>query len=171
LRDALAGKPRIELLACDVDGVLTDGGMYFGVGGQALKRFNVKDGLGLALVRDSGVRVAFITTDSSEIGRIRGEKLGVTEVCLGVPDKLACLRDMMDRHNLVPEAVIYVGDDLPDLGLAAVVGTFIAPADAVPEVRAAAAFVTSASGGQGAVREVCDLILRHNADLARSDSQ
>lgn len=93
MRDVLANKPRIKLLACDVDGVLTDGGMYFGVEGQIMKRFNVKDGLGMTLLRDSGVRMAFVSADQSVICRVRGEKLGVHDICFGVSDKAAALQD------------------------------------------------------------------------------
>jgi YrbI family 3-deoxy-D-manno-octulosonate 8-phosphate phosphatase len=163
MTDYLAGKPRIELLATDIDGVLTDGGMYFGPEGQALKRFNVKDGLGLTRLRESGVKIVFISADSSEIGRVRGEKLRVTEVHVGVPDKAACLQEVMARQGVAAAAVVYVGDDLPDLAVVGLVGTFAAPADAVAEVQAVAQWVTTAPGGQGAMREICEAILRHNA--------
>ncbi len=166
MRDALAGKPRIELLATDVDGVLTDGGMYWSVEGQMLKRFDVKDGYGLARLRDAGVRVVFITADASEIGQARGERLRVTEVCVGVRDKRECLQAMMERWGLRPAQVVYVGDDLPDLVARDLVGTFLAPADAVAEVRAQADGVTTALGGRGAMREICDAILVHNASPA-----
>jgi 3-deoxy-D-manno-octulosonate 8-phosphate phosphatase (KDO 8-P phosphatase) len=162
LDDILAGKPRIELLATDIDGVLTDGAMYFGLEGQALKAFNVKDGQGIAYLRNSGVKIVFITADSSEIGRVRGEKLRVTEVCLHVPDKALALQEIMDKHGIAREAVVYVGDDLPDLCLAGLAGTFCAPSDAVDEILAAADHVTQRGGGQGAMREICDAILRHN---------
>lgn len=164
--DVLANKPRIKLLACDVDGVLTDGGMYFGVEGQIMKRFNVKDGLGMTLLRDSGVRMAFVSADQSVICRVRGEKLGVHDICFGVSDKAAALQDLMDRDGLSRDEVVYVGDDLPDLCLVPVVGLFVAPADAVPEVREAAGHVTQAGGGHGAIREVCDAIRTHNEALA-----
>lgn len=165
MRDVLAGRPRIELLATDVDGVLTDGGMYWSADGQMLKRFDVKDGYGLARLRDSGVRIVFITTDTSEIGQARGERLRVTEVCVGVRDKRECLQGMMERWDLRPEQVVFVGDDLPDLAVRDLVGTFLAPADAVDEVRAQADGVTTAPGGRGAMREICDAILKHNAAL------
>lgn len=171
LDDVLAGKPRIELLACDIDGVLTDGIMYFGVDGQALKAFNVKDGQGIALVRDSGVKTAFITADSSEIGRARGEKLRVTEICIHVTDKAAALTEIMDKYAISGEAVVYMGDDLPDLCVAPLAGTFCAPSDAAVEVLAIADHVTQQPGGRGAMREVCDAILRHNARVAAEAGQ
>jgi len=158
----LADKPRIKLLACDVDGVLTDGGMYFGVAGQLMKRFNVKDGYGMTLLRESGVQIAFISADSSEICRARGEKLRVHDICFGVADKAEALRELMARDGLVAADVVYVGDDLPDLCVAPVVGLFVAPADAVAEIKAVAGHVTRQGGGQGAIREVCDAIREHN---------
>ncbi len=161
--DALAKKPRIKLLACDVDGVLTDGGMYFGVEGQVMKRFNVKDGLGMTLLRESGVSIAFISADNSPICRARGEKLQVHDICFGVADKAETLRELMARDGLTPDEVVYVGDDLPDLCLVPVAGLFAAPADAVDEVKQAAGYVTEAPGGQGAMREICDAIRAHNA--------
>jgi YrbI family 3-deoxy-D-manno-octulosonate 8-phosphate phosphatase len=168
VNEALAGKPRIALLATDIDGVLTDGGMYFGVEGQVMKRFDVKDGYGLVRVRDAGVRIAFISTDSSEIGVVRGEKLRVAEVCVGVPDKRECLQELLARWGLRPEQVVFVGDDLLDLVVRDLVGTFVAPADAVPEVRAQADYVTRAPGGHGAMREVCDAIVAHNSTMEQA---
>jgi 3-deoxy-D-manno-octulosonate 8-phosphate phosphatase (KDO 8-P phosphatase) len=165
MTDYLAGKPRIELLATDIDGVLTDGGMYYGPTGQALKRFDVKDGLGLARLRDSGVVVVFISADSSVIGQVRGKKLRVREVHVGVADKAACLRDVLDRYQVAAAAAVYVGDDLPDLVVADLVGTLVAPADAVEAVKAVAQGVTAAPGGRGAMREICDEIIRHNEAL------
>ena len=162
MRDALTGKPPIKLLASDVDGVLTDGGMYFGVDGQVMKRFNVKDGQGMAMLRDMGVRLAYITRDSSPICRSRGEKLGVHDICIGVPDKTRSLQEIMDREGIAKDEVVYMGDDLPDLCLAPLVGIFAAPADAAEEVLAVADFVTKSAGGHGAMREVCDAIRAHN---------
>lgn len=165
MMDKLSGKPRIKLLACDVDGVLTDGAMYFGVDGQVMKRFDVKDGQGMVLLRDAGVRIAFITRDSSDICRVRGEKLGVHDVCVGVTDKACALLEIMQVNNFEKDEVVYMGDDLPDLCLAPIAGLFIAPADAVKEVLQAAHYVTAAPGGRGAMREVCDAIRAHNASL------
>lgn len=162
MRDVLAGKPKIKLLATDVDGVLTDGGMYFGVDGQVMKRFCVKDGQGMALLRDSGVRLAFITADTSEICRARGEKLRVHDVCIGVRDKSTALLEIMEREGLHKDEVVYVGDDLPDLCLVPLVGAFAAPADAAAEVISVADYVTKNRGGYGAMREICDAIRAHN---------
>lgn len=167
MRDMLSNKPRIKLLATDVDGVLTDGGMYYAADGQVMKRFNAKDGQGLALLRDSGVRIAFITADSSEICRSRAEKLRVHEVCIGVADKACSLREIMQREGISKDEAVYVGDDLPDLCMQPLVGLFAAPADAAAEVLAAADFVTRAPGGHGAMREICDAIRAHNEAIDR----
>lgn len=163
MKDALAGKPRIELLATDIDGVLTDGGMYWSAEGQMLKRFDVKDGYGMARLRDSGVRIVFISTDTSEIGPARGERLRVTRVCTAVPDKRECLDAMMAEWGLGPAQVVFVGDDVLDLVVRDIVGTFAAPADAVDEVLAQADYVARKPGGRGAMREICDAIRAHNA--------
>lgn len=130
-----------------------------------MKRFDVKDGYGMARLRDAGVRIAFISTDTATIGRNRGERLRVTEVCTGVPDKRMCLAEMMERWGLQPEQVVFVGDDLLDLVVRELVGTFAAPADAVAAVRAQADYVTTALAGHGAMREICDAIFEHNAVL------
>lgn len=165
LLEALEGKPRIRLLACDVDGVLTDGGMYFNAEGQAFKCFNVKDGLGITLLRESGVKIAFISADNSEISRQRGEKLCVHYICLGATNKAQALREIMAQEGLSSEEIVYVGDDLPDLCVVPLVGLFVAPADAVEEIKAQSSYVTSASGGHGAIRIVCDAIRAHNERL------
>jgi 3-deoxy-D-manno-octulosonate 8-phosphate phosphatase (KDO 8-P phosphatase) len=170
MKDALQSKPRIKLLACDVDGVLTDGGMYFGVEGQLMKRFDVKDGLGMTLLRQSGVRLAFISADPSEICRVRGEKLKVHDICFGVSDKAEAMAELMDREGFTADEVVYVGDDLPDLCVAPLVGLFVAPADAVPEAQAVAGYITKQGGGQGAMREICDAIRAHNAVLEEADA-
>jgi len=163
--EALRNQPRIKLLACDVDG-----GMYFGAEGQVMKRFNVKDGMGMTLLRESGVKLAFISVDSSPICRARGEKLKVHDICFGVHDKAEKLQEIMARDGLQTDEVVYAGDDLPDLCLVPLVGLFVAPADAVEAVTRAAGYVTQAPGGQGAIREVCDAILAHNASLETTDA-
>jgi 3-deoxy-D-manno-octulosonate 8-phosphate phosphatase (KDO 8-P phosphatase) len=163
--EALRDKPRIKLLACDVDGVLTDGGMFYGPEGQVMKRFNVKDGLGMVLLRDEDVKLAFISVDNSPICRARGEKLKVHDICFGVADKAEKLREIIARDGLTADEIVYVGDDLPDLCIVPLVGLFVAPADAVCEVKEAAGYVTMSPGGHGAMREVCDAIRAHNAVL------
>lgn len=152
---------QIRMLVLDVDGVLTDGGMYYGAGGEVLKKFNTKDGMGIARLRRIGIPVAFITGETTPIVRRRAVKLKVEEVFEGVEEKGVVLRGLLARHGLKPSEVAYVGDDLNDLPALEIAGLAIAVADAVPEVRRAAHFVTTLRGGEGAVREVADLLLQH----------
>jgi 3-deoxy-D-manno-octulosonate 8-phosphate phosphatase (KDO 8-P phosphatase) len=149
---------RIELLALDVDGVLTDGRVLVGADGVERKLFSVIDGHGIVLVREAGVEVALVTRESSGIALARARKLGVR--CVeGAMDKRAVLRELREELGLSRPEVAYVGDDLPDLEAFAEAGVRIAVATARPEVRRSADWVTRAPGGGGAVREVCDRLL------------
>ena len=148
----------IRILILDVDGTMTDGGMYYSAEGLALKRFDVKDGLGLVLLQRAGVEVAILSADQSPITATRARKLGIERVELGCEDKGCAVRQLLEEHGLTPGEACYLGDDVNDLPAFREVGHPAAPADAVPEVRAAAEYVTSAPGGHGAVREVCDRI-------------
>ena len=150
---------RIRALVLDVDGVLTDGGMYYGPSGEGLKRFNVKDGMGLRLVLEAGIAVALISGEASEILRRRAEKLQIADVFIGVEDKLKTLEGFLSARKIAFEEAAYVGDDVNDLPPMGKVGLPVAVADAVPPVRKAAKWVTSRRGGDAAVREVCDMIL------------
>ncbi len=150
---------KLRALVLDVDGVLTDGGMYYGPSGEGLKRFNVKDGLGLRLIGEAGLIVALISGENSEILKRRAEKLKIENVFVGVEDKLRTLKDFAAARDIALGEVAYVGDDLNDLAVLGAVALPIAVADAAPEVRKAAVWVTSRRGGEGAVREVCDRIL------------
>ena len=150
---------RIRALVLDVDGVLTDGGMYYGPAGEGLKRFNVKDGMGLHLVLEAGIAVALISGENSEILRRRAEKLKIADIFVGVEDKLKTLEEFLAARKIAPSDAAYVGDDVNDLPPMGKVGLPVAVADAVPQVRKAARWVTSRRGGEAAVREVCDAIL------------
>jgi YrbI family 3-deoxy-D-manno-octulosonate 8-phosphate phosphatase len=150
---------RVRALVLDVDGVLTDGGMYYGPNGEGLKRFHVKDGMGLRLVLEAGIAVALISGEASEILRRRAEKLKIADVFIGVEDKLKTLEGFLAARKIAFEDVAYVGDDVNDLPPMGKVGLPVAVADAVPTVRKAAKWVTSRRGGDAAVREVCDVIL------------
>ena len=150
---------RIRALVLDVDGVLTDGGMYYGPAGEGLKRFHVKDGLGLRLVIEAGIAVALISGEASEILRRRAEKLKIADVFIGVEDKRKILETFLAARKIALEETAYVGDDLNDLPAMLRVGVPVAVADAVPQVRKAARWVTSRRGGDAAVREICDAIL------------
>jgi len=160
IRGACAtGKCAIKALVLDVDGTLTDGGMYYGPGGEALKKFNTRDAKGIESLRQNGIQIGVITTENSAAVASRMQKLGIEEYYPGVRDKIAVLEKLCKKWNCRIEEVAYMGDDVGDLGCLAQAGLSCCPADAVPEVLAIANVVCSRPGGGGAVREVCDLIL------------
>ncbi len=149
----------IRLLLLDVDGVLTDGGLYyFAAQGLAL-RFHVRDGFGLRRAVAAGLIVGVISGRDSAQVRRRVEELGLQEIHLGVRDKQAVVEEILARRNLPASAACFIGDDVVDLPAMAAVGFPVAVADAENEVRQAAQLVTRRSGGHGAVREVIDLLL------------
>lgn len=149
----------IRLLALDVDGVLTDGGVYVFEDGTEFRRFNIKDGLGLRRVLETGIQVAIISASVNQAIVNRAEKLGISEVFLGSRNKVETLQHLCQRLNLSLEQVAYIGDDLTDLPVLKQVGLPCAPNDAVDEVKNSALLITTRDGGQGAVREVCDWLV------------
>lgn len=146
-------------MAFDVDGVLTDGRLWFTEEGREIKVFHVHDGLGLKRLRAAGVEVAVISARSSPIVAARLAELGIAEVHQGQEDKLACFRRLLAACGCGPERAGFMGDDLPDLPVLSVAGLAVAPANAVEEVIASAHWVTRRPGGGGAVRELCEAIL------------
>jgi len=150
----------IELLVLDVDGVLTGGGIVYGDTGLELKVFHVRDGTGLKIWNQAGKRSAIITGRTSRVVDIRAGELGIHQVIQGADNKLAAYRQVLESAGLSPRQVCFVGDDLPDLPPLRHCGLAVAVADACPEARQAAHYVTRAGGGQGAVREAIELILR-----------
>jgi 3-deoxy-D-manno-octulosonate 8-phosphate phosphatase (KDO 8-P phosphatase) len=149
----------VRLLCVDVDGVLTDAGMYYGPDGEVLKKFNTRDGMGLARVRDAGVAVAIISGEDSAIVHARATKLKIDEVFSGATDKRAAIDELCTRHKLEIDEVAFIGDDLNDLPALECVGLACAVADAAEPVKAVAHYVTQRRGGDGAVREVCELLI------------
>lgn len=150
----------VRLLILDVDGVLTDGSLYFGPAGEALKVFDVRDGHGIKMLQRGGLEVAFVSGRRSDAAYHRARELGVNRFFEGIRDKAAVLDELLAALKLTPEEVAAVADDLVDLPVLSRVGLAVAVADAVPEVKAAAHWLTTLPGGRGAVREVCDLILK-----------
>jgi 3-deoxy-D-manno-octulosonate 8-phosphate phosphatase (KDO 8-P phosphatase) len=146
---------RIRLLAMDVDGVLTDGTFAYDSEGGEHKSFHVADGLGIVLLRLTGIEVAWISGRASAIVERRGQELGIRHIVQGVRDKNRALRALCDSLAMPLEEVAYIGDDWNDLPALQIVGVAIATANAAEEVKRAADFVTYHAGGQGAVREVC----------------
>jgi 3-deoxy-D-manno-octulosonate 8-phosphate phosphatase (KDO 8-P phosphatase) len=159
-KEAVARAGRIRLLLMDVDGVLTDGTVYLDDEGVETKGFNIMDGLGLALLRRDGVALGIVTGRTSRLVARRAKELGVAHLVQGCTDKLAAATDILAAEGIDWEALAYVGDDLIDLAVMRRAGLAVAPPGAAPEVRAAAHHVTALGGGRGAVREVCELILK-----------
>lgn len=158
----MSRRPRwstVRALVTDVDGVLTDGGLYYAENGDELKRFDVRDGQGLVLLREAGLLVAIVTRKQSTIVTRRAHDLGIIEVHQSSTDKAAIVTALLARHNIPPSHAAYVGDDVGDLPAMKIVGLPIAVKEAVPPVRRAAHYITNAGGGHGAIREIADLIL------------
>jgi 3-deoxy-D-manno-octulosonate 8-phosphate phosphatase (KDO 8-P phosphatase) len=143
-----------------VDGVLTDGVLVYGASGEEIKRFHVRDGLAIQAARRAGVEIAVISGRASAAVTRRMSELGVVEVHQGVTDKESLLRGLLARLGVKAAETAVMGDDLPDLPLMRIAGLAMAPADAVPEVRRAAGWVSRWVGGHGAVREAIELLLR-----------
>ena len=150
----------VKLLILDVDGVLTDGRLYLSEDGAETKCFHVHDGQGLVLLYDVGVQIAVISARGSEATRQRLQELEITEVVLGCADKYAEACALIERLGFRWEEVVCVGDDVTDVPLLEAAGMGVAVADARPQVRQAADWVTPNPGGRGAVRDVCDWILK-----------
>jgi 3-deoxy-D-manno-octulosonate 8-phosphate phosphatase (KDO 8-P phosphatase) len=150
---------QIRLLVLDVDGVLTDGRLWFGPDGELLKAFHVRDGVGIKALIGAGVEVAIISGRRSAAVERRAAELGLRHVRQGCANKAEALRTLAAELGVPLDAVACIGDDTPDLPLMALVALPIAVADAHADVAAAARHVTRAAGGAGAVREICDLLL------------
>ena len=150
----------IRLIAMDVDGVLSDGRIFFDSHGVELKSFNTHDGYGIARGISHGVRFAVITGRNSPMVARRAAELGIKELHQGVDDKLAVYTKIKKRYRLEDREICYIGDDEPDLPVLERAGLSAAPADALPEIRRRVDFVSRNKGGRGAVREVIDAILR-----------
>jgi 3-deoxy-D-manno-octulosonate 8-phosphate phosphatase (KDO 8-P phosphatase) len=149
----------VTLLAMDVDGVLTDGGLHFGSDGPEGKRFHVADGLGIQLLLSVGCRVVWISGRESPAVQRRAEELRVSALYQRVQNKSLAIADIVQRWFLKTEQIAYIGDDLNDLPAFSVAGVKFAPANAAAAVKGVADFVTERPGGGGAVREVCDILL------------
>lgn len=157
---APARAARIRLLVLDVDGVLTDGGLLYGPSGEETKRFHVHDGLALVAARKAGLLVAVLSSRASAAVTRRMAELGVTEVHQGVSDKEPVLRSLCERLGVRHTEVAMMGDDLPDLSAMARAGMALAPANAVAEVKRVADWVARRRGGDGAVREAVEMLLK-----------
>ncbi len=150
----------VRLLLLDVDGVLTDGSLIYSEQGIESKRFNTQDGLGIRLVQQAGVATGIITARTSSLVRQRAEELGMTYIRQGAKNKFEAFKTILEKADLKPFQVCYMGDDLIDLGLLTRVGLAACPANAVVEVQQACHLISCRHGGGGAVREICDVIIR-----------
>lgn len=157
---AEAAALEIQMLICDVDGVFTDGGLYYDVQGKVSKRFHVQDGLGVKLAQAGGLQVAVITGLESEAVKLRFQELGVQEYHAGQLGKLQALQDICRRHDLKFLQLAYLGDDWVDAQIMGLVGLPMAVCNAQPEILNIAAWISSSSGGHGAVREAIRFILQ-----------
>lgn len=159
---------QIKAIAMDVDGVLTDGGVWWGPNGEEWKRFSFADIMGLSLARKAGLKLALISGEDSPLVDRMASKFAIVDVFKPCKDKRSALEEFMERHGFAPQNVCYIGDDINDLSALEIAGLPCAPADARPAVLAKCKLIAHAKGGNGAVREIVDCILSGNAATATS---
>ena len=150
----------IELLVLDVDGVLTDGGLWFDSSGQLQKRFDVRDGLGIRLLQQAGLQLAFLSGGRGGATEVRAQQLGIEHCLVGIKDKPTALQKLQAKLGISISSTAFVGDDLNDLAVRHRVGLLVTPADACPAVKRQADGVLAHRGGHGAVRELAERILK-----------
>ena len=158
--DIFARAKKIKLVIFDVDGVMTDGGLTIGDDGQEYKTFNTQDGLGMKLLKASGVQMAIITGRTSNVVKQRSESTGVAHFYQGVDDKLVAFNDLIAKLNMKPEQVAFMGDDVVDMPPMLRCGLSVSVPAAPESVKSRAHYVTVREGGRGAVRELCELIMQ-----------
>lgn len=145
---------QIKLLALDVDGVMTDCGMYYSENGDELKKFNTRDGMGIQLLRDNGIKIAIITKEKTKIVERRAKKLNVDDLFQGADNKLLALEELKNKYDLDYSEIAYVGDDVNDIPVLKKVGISICPNDAITDVKKICEYVTKKEGGNGVIREI-----------------
>jgi len=151
---------KIKLLLTDNDGVLTDNGVYYGENGEVLKRFSIRDGMGVERLKKlCGVETGIITGETSPSVRKRAEKLAITELYLGIKDKAALLNDIVWRKNINPDEIAFIGDDVNDLLIMEKIGLSACPGDAMPQVVKQVDYICNNKGGNGAFREFAEFII------------
>lgn len=151
--------PEIKMFLTDCDGCLTDGGMYYSEHGDEQKKFNTRDGMGFALLRNKGIVTGIVTSENVDLNRRRAQKLKLDVLEAGCKDKVAAVKTLCEKYNVSLENVAYIGDDINDLDVIKMVGYGCCPADAMPQVRDAARYVTKAKGGEGVIREIVEAII------------
>ncbi len=152
---------QISLLLTDVDGVLTDGKLYFSREGEAMKAFNIKDGMGVKMLQGSGIKVGIVTGRESMMVTKRAAELNIDIVYQGIEDKESTVVKIINSLNITPAQIAYIGDDLNDLPALNIAGLSACPADAAAQVRNEADYVCRKSGGEGVLREVAELIFKY----------
>lgn len=149
----------IKLVAFDIDGVMTDGSLSFSEDGKEIKTYNAKDGLGVVMLSKAGLITSVITARNNNTVKLRAEILDIKELYMGQKNKTEALSELIEKYNLKPSEIAYMGDDLPDICVLEKVGLKCCPNDAVDEVKKNCNFISTHGGGRGAVRELCDYIL------------
>lgn len=152
---------KVKLLAMDCDGVLTDGGMYYSETGDELKKFNTRDGMGIKLLHHKGIITAIITGENTKIVANRAKKLHIQNVFQGVDNKVVIMKGLLQKYQIDWDEVAYVGDDVNDVELLKKVGLSFSVSDGMESVKKVVDHVTFAKGGQGAVREIAEIILSY----------
>ncbi len=150
----------IKLVAFDVDGVMTDGSLSFTQDGIEIKTYNAKDGLGVVMLSRAGLITSIITARENNTVNLRAKMIDIKELYTGQKNKIEALKELMNKYNLKKEEIAYMGDDLPDICVLKEVGLSCCPDDAVDEVKKVCNFIAEKKGGRGAVRELCDFILK-----------
>lgn len=150
----------INLVILDVDGTLTDGGVYIDSNGIETKKFNIKDGAGIVLAGKAGIDFMILTGRRSSCVEQRAKELNIKYVYQGISDKLSCLKSFLEEKNLQPQNVAYMGDDINDLECMEYVGYTACPKDAVDTIKGKVDFISQYNGGCGAVRELCDMLMK-----------
>ena len=158
----------VKLLITDCDGVLTDGGMYYSENGDELKKFNTKDGMGVRRLREIGIDTIIITGEKTELVKRRAMKLGINEAHLGIKDKKPLVIEIAQKRGLRLEEIAYIGDDINDLEAIDAVGLGCSVSDGLESVKKVAKYITLAKGGDGALREIAELILKNRTSVAKS---
>ncbi|MGO4380143.1 KdsC family phosphatase [Pseudoduganella sp. RAF53_2] len=169
--DIVKRAAKVRLMIFDVDGVLTDGSLHYGADGEMMKTFNVHDGLGIKLLQESGVQTAIISARRSPQVTARAKDLGIEFVHQGGHDKLTPFKALLQQLGLTEEQVGFIGDDVVDLPILSRVGFAVSVPNGRPEVHSRVHHVTQASGGRGAVREVCEFVLRAQGNFERIMAQ
>jgi len=171
MKPTLTQKARaIRMILLDVDGVMTDGGLYYSAEGMELKRFHAHDGYGVVRAHEHGLAIGIVSGRSSPVVEARANVLKIDELYQDAMDKVAAMREIQGRRGLSDEEFAFIGDDLFDLPLLAIVGLSGAPPNALPEVRKSVDYITRVAGGEGAVREFIDLILAAQQRKTRAGS-